>query len=82
MSPLLQMHVALLALSSSFVTACQDGKFTAFFFFILNFILSLIYFILTFIAFVLEIPIFYFCALTSTSCKKKNDFLVFTTPAL
>ena len=32
MGPLLQMHVALLALGSSFVTACQDGKFTAYFF--------------------------------------------------
>lgn len=72
MGPLLQMNIALLALSSSLVTACQDGKFTAFFFsFFLNFISSLIYFILFFIAFVLEITIVYFCALTSTSCKRK-----------
>ena len=71
MGPLLQMHIALLALGSSLVTACQDGKFTACFFLFLNFFSSLIYFILFFIAFVLEITIVYFCALTSTSCKKK-----------
>ena len=46
MSPLLQMHVALLALSSRFVTAWQDGKFTAFFlYFELYFIIDLFYFI-------------------------------------
>lgn len=67
MGSLFQMHVALLALGSSFVTACQDGKFTAFFFAFLNFILSLI-------AFVLEITVVYFCSLTSNSCKKKATF--------
>ena len=61
MALLLQMYVALSALSFIFVSACQDGKLTilfCFFFFVL---------FISFIALLLVIAIVYFCALTSTS---------------
>ena len=53
MARLLQMYVALSALSFDFVTACQDGKFAAF----LHFVISLLYLFIFF--FIVITVIFY-----------------------
>lgn len=76
MARLLEIYVALSALSFDFVTACQDGKFAAFFHFViwlfyLFFFYSLSLLLLFSIAFVSVFSFTYFCALTSISCMEK-----------